>query len=80
MMHETNERHTRPTTTTPIFTEGEKRRLVGRIFRGLDLDECDFSAAALRGTCFLRCDLRGARFRHAQFDDNRFDGSSFLGN
>ena len=48
-------------------------------FHDVSLRGCDFSEADLRGARFLRCDVRGACFARVRFDENRFDGSTFLG-
>jgi hypothetical protein len=48
-------------------------------FVHVSLQGCDFSLADLRSATFVACDLRGATFTQTRFEDNRFDGSWFVG-
>ncbi len=48
-------------------------------FESTSLRNCDFSATHLFDAHFVDCDLRGASFRGAKLERNRFDGSWFLG-
>ncbi len=66
-----------------IFTGGEKRELAGQVFRGLELDEVDFSGADLSGARFeavslQHCDFWRADLRGASFNDCDLRGSSLF--
>jgi uncharacterized protein YjbI with pentapeptide repeats len=56
-----------------------KIRLVGIIFEGATLMECDFEAAILQKASFSAANLRGAKFRRANLAKANLKGADFRG-
>ncbi|MBN1217360.1 MAG: pentapeptide repeat-containing protein [Anaerolineae bacterium] len=56
-----------------------KKRLVGIIFEGATLMECDFSESILQRASFSAANLRGANFRRANLAKANLKGADFRG-